>query len=190
VPLDESTVPDRYWFFTWRTYGTWLPGEEGFVGFYRPRRADRIIVNAPGESTAPSVPALAEYARRVMTGRPVQLESEHAGDVLAQLRETADFRGWNLRAVAVLADHVHLVVGVPGDPEPSEMLRDWKAYTSRALTRRFGQPSAPRWWVDGGSKQRLRDDPNVAAAVRYVSDQSFPLVVWVADGEQSESINQ
>jgi hypothetical protein len=26
---------DRYRFFTWRTYGTWLPGENGFVGYYR-----------------------------------------------------------------------------------------------------------------------------------------------------------
>ena len=38
-----------------------------------------------------------------------------------------------------MADHVHLVVGVPGDPDPHAMLRDFKAYGSRALSAGFGR---------------------------------------------------
>ena len=40
---------DRYWFYTWQTYGTWLPGEDGFVGYYHSQHGRRVIDNVPGE---------------------------------------------------------------------------------------------------------------------------------------------
>ena len=64
---------DRYWFFTWRTYGTWLPGEDGFVGYYRDAAGERVIDNMPGEPPARPIPRLEQYAREVMQGEPVLL---------------------------------------------------------------------------------------------------------------------
>jgi REP element-mobilizing transposase RayT len=46
-----------------------------------------------------------------------------------QFRETAGVRGWALLAAAVMANHVHLVVGVDGDPEPAEFLRVFSRVT-------------------------------------------------------------
>jgi hypothetical protein len=90
---------DRYWFLTWTTYGTWLPG---------------------------------------------------------------DVRG-----------------SVPGDPDPELMLRDYKAYASRALNRRWRKPDSGTWWTESGSKRKLKDEAAILAAARYIRDQEFPLVVWI-----------
>lgn len=118
---------DRWWFLTWRTYGTWLPGDEGFVGYYRvpvgPRRIDNVI----GEVATGVKPALANYARLQLVAGPVFLTRPQAEVVLAQLHETAAYRRWTLDAVAILPNHVHLVLGVVGDPTPTSLLRDSRA---------------------------------------------------------------
>ena len=47
---------------------------------------------------------------------------------------------WELLGVAVMAQHIHLVVGVGGDPDPEKIIGDFKSYGSRALNRRWGKP--------------------------------------------------
>jgi REP element-mobilizing transposase RayT len=76
-----------------------------------------------------------------------------------------------------MANHVHLVVAVPGDPDPTKLLGDFKAYGSRALSARWGKP-AGGWWTYGGSKRKLPDGPAVGAAVGYVRRQPDPLAAW------------
>src|SRR5688572_2026107 len=123
---------DRHWFFTWRTYGTWLPGEGGFVGNYVTDAGLRVKDNRYGDLPGPSMPALAAYAAEVMNQPPVYLSKPHADRIFDQLHETACYRKRVIDAVAILSDHVHLVFGTPGDPDPGDMLEDWKAYASRA----------------------------------------------------------
>jgi REP element-mobilizing transposase RayT len=94
--------------------------------------------------------------------------------------ETTAHRGWRLCAAAVMATHVHLVIGVPGDPEPESLLRDYKRYGSRRLNANWPKPSGGTWWTESGSKRKLPDEDAVIAAVRYVRNQQFPLVVWIA----------
>jgi hypothetical protein len=124
---------DRYWFFTWRTYGTWLPGEDGFVGYYHTSDGRRVSENERGAPKSEPIPALARYARNLLRGEPVGLTLVQAHAVAEQLREHAGFKGRVIDAIAVLVNHVHLVFGTPGDPDPDRMLTDWKAYASRAL---------------------------------------------------------
>ena len=73
----------------------------------------------------------------------------------------------------------HLVVGVPGDPDPSDVLGDFKSYGSRPLNRRWGKPASGTWWTEGGSKRKKADDAATLQAIRYVRDQENPLVVWL-----------
>ena len=172
---------DRYWHITWRTYGTWLPGEDGFVGYFRPTSAVRITENIPGTSTADPQPLLARYAASIQRGETIVLAANCARIILKQLQETATYRGWTLDAVAVLSHHVHVVVGVPGDPDPSAMLRDFKSYASRALNNHCGRTVNGRWWVDQGSKRPLKSPERRLAAIRYVRDQDNPLQVWLSE---------
>ena len=101
--------------------------------------------------------------------------------VRRQFEETASYRGWQLLAGAIMANHVHLVVGVPGDPDPSALLGDFKSYASRALNlwdRRSVQNRG------GGrskvSKRKITDWDNLETVLRYVREQAYALEVWDA----------
>jgi hypothetical protein len=140
---------DRYWFLTWTTYGSWLPGDaRGFVSPVRDGDGPEVVHNQPGTPYDADMPGLRKTAQHSLKGPPVYL------------------------------------TGVPGDPDPSDVLGDFKSYGSRALNRRWGKPQGGTWWTESGSRRRLPDDAAIRQAVNYVNDQFRPLVVWVAENER------
>ena len=178
--MPDSFRCDRYWLLTWTTYGTWLPGDSRcFVSNIRISPGPEIRLNTPGTPTAPSMPELRQHVEKLLSAPPVFLNRQHADVLLAQFQETANYRGWLLIGAAVMVSHVHVAVGVPVDPDPETMLRDFKAYGSRALNRRWGKPKSDTWWTESGSKRRLKTDDSVLRATRYVRDQESPLLVWI-----------
>jgi REP element-mobilizing transposase RayT len=165
---------DRYWLLTWTTYGTWLPGDErGFVSGVRGRRGDREIHNQPGAEYDRMLRGMTLFAEGTQKTPAVRLTREHAAAVCKQILATAAIRHWKVCALAVMANHVHVVVGVPGDPEPHTVLRDLKTFASRELNRLFGRRQ--RWWTQSGSTRKLPDEGALVAAIRYVQNQEFPL---------------
>jgi REP element-mobilizing transposase RayT len=170
---------DRNWFLTWTTYGTWLPGDvRGFVGPVRKAQGERETHNTPGTPCDADLPGLRRFARQAMRGDPIWLTAEQARAVLDQTLETSAFRGWELLAAAVMANHVHLCVGVAGDPDPSAVLHSFKSYASRALNRRWPKPSSGTWWTESGSRRPLRGGGAVLGVVHYILHQERPLVDW------------
>ena len=171
---------DRYWLLTSTTYGTWLPGDDrGFVspvelGFGPEKRQ-----NVPGTPYDAGVPGYRRVARASLKCPPIFFSGVQSQAVLQQFRETSRFRDWVLCAAAVMASHFHLVVGVPGDPDPDSMLRDVKAYASRALNEKWKKPASRTWWTESGSKRKLPDHPAVVAGVRYIANQEKPLALWI-----------
>jgi REP element-mobilizing transposase RayT len=103
-----------------------------------------------------------------------------AQPLLEQFQETEVYRGWRLFAVAIMANHCHLVVGVPGDPEPEVLLRDFKSYGSRRLNSRWPKPASGTWWTESGSRRKLATEEAVLAAIQYVVEQLYPLLIWNA----------
>lgn len=171
---------DRYWLLTSTFYGNWLPGDQrGFVSKLSDDAGESAIHNIPGTPYDADLPRLAHFAAERLKCPPIRIFPEQAEALLAQFQETADYRQWLLLAVAVMSNHMHLVVGVQGDPEPSDILRDFKSYGSRALNRRWTTPASDTWWTESGSKRKLTGDAEVIAAVRYVHEQEFPLIVWI-----------
>jgi REP element-mobilizing transposase RayT len=165
----------RYWLLTNTAYGTWLPGDaRGSVTSVRGRREgdppgeSRTEHDLPGEPWEDAIPGLQRHALEAMKGEPIFLDLEKAEMLLAQFQETAAYRGWTLFAVAIMANHFHIVVGVPGDPAPRKVLVDFKAYASRVLNRRYGEPASETWWTKKGSKRKLRDDKALSDGVAYV----------------------
>ena len=174
---------DRFWLLTWRTYGTWLPGDpRGSVTRVRVDNGSRIEHDTPGTAMDGAMPALEHAARAAMKGPPILLTQEQADAVADQFIETARFRGWSILAGAVMCNHVHLVLGVPGDPSPTKLLGDFKAWGTRRLDIGWGKPAGETWWTDGGSKRKLPAEESVLAAVAYVYCQPNALRVWVAEG--------
>ena len=76
-------------------------------------------------------------------------------------------------------DHFHVVVGVPGDPDPDDLLRDFKSYASGGLNKLWTKPASDTWWTTSGSKRKLPDHNAVLAAIEYVKNQPNPLLIWV-----------
>jgi REP element-mobilizing transposase RayT len=142
-----------------------------------PRQIDNVVGELPSEA----IPALAKYARKQLSSEPVALSNDQAEVILAQLRETTKYRGWVLDAAAILPTHIHLVLGVMGDPTPTSLLRDFKSYCSRALNRNRSQRESRKWWAERGSTRFLKDQDHRARAIRYTRDQENPLVVWLSD---------
>jgi REP element-mobilizing transposase RayT len=181
---------DRYWFFSNTFYGNWLPGAEpGFVSRVRDRRPDeapsavRHEHNQPGTPCDRAMPGLHRHAQSLLKCDPIRIAVPHAEALLVQFRETAGHRGWELRAVAIMANHVHLVVGVRGDPSPTKVLGDLKAYGSRKLNLGWRRPPSGTWWTYDGSKRKVKDEAHLRAVIEYVRNQADPLIIWIADDE-------
>src|SRR5690242_5424728 len=104
---------DRFWLLTWTTYGSWLPGDRrGSVTDRRRAGGERVRRNIPGTPSAPPIPNLVRYSRSAMRSPAVRLTPQQAAELLDQLHDTARRCGWTLYAVAIMPNHVHLVVGV------------------------------------------------------------------------------
>ena len=178
---------DRFWLLTWTTYGTWLPGDKrGFVSEVNDGQGGRVIHNIPQAPYDADWEHLAHDARNRLKCAPILLMSQQAQTVLSQLHETANYRQWQLIAAATMANHVHVVVGVPGDPPPEAILRDFKSYASRMLNRAFQRPASGTWWTESGSKRKLKNEAAVLGAVAYVRDQEYPLANWIHPGFLAE----
>src|SRR5207245_3764545 len=166
--------------------GTGLPRDaRGSVGRVRDERPDdppattRIEHDVPGTPYDEELPGVERASAERMKGPPVYVEMVHAEILVAQFRETAAYRRWQLLAVAVMANHVHLVVRAPEGAAPTKVLGDFKAYGSRALSARFGKPASGTWWTYGGSKRLLKNDEAISNAIHYVLHKQYnPLITW------------
>ncbi len=111
-----------------------------------------------------------------MAEQPVKLSAPERHVVLSELRRTCEHHGWVLHAAHVRSTHVHAVVTAPVQPE--NILRDLKAYSSRALNDRFG-PN-PKRWARHGSKIPLWNPHRLERAVDYVvRGQGEPMALYV-----------
>ena len=166
---------DRFWFLTWTTYGSWLPGDErGFVSRVREGakpNGPRIEHDKPQTPTMQSMPGLFNSSSQSLKCPPIRLSQEQANVVADDLANSARFRGWALLAGSVMANHVHAVVGVPGDPKPESLRQIFKSYASRALNQRWGKPASETWWTESGSNRKLKDEEAVLATIWYVENQ-------------------
>jgi REP element-mobilizing transposase RayT len=171
---------DRHWFLTSTSYGTWLPGDErGFVGPVPNEAGEIERHNVFGEPYDADMPELKAEARDRLKCAPIRLHREHAQAVCDQFLETTQHRGWLMVAASVMWNHFHAVLTVPGDPEPSKLLGDLKAYASRKLSEGWGKPGSETWWTESGSKRKLPDELAVRAAVRYALNQHGMLAWYV-----------
>lgn len=145
-------------FLTWRTYGTWLPGDER--GWIDERR------NGFGEPMNVPDMRLEGAARGQMRSAPMKFTDPQRLAVDLAIREACEFRGWQVVALNVRTNHVHLVVGT--DEQPSKVLNVLKGRTTTVLrTGRTVVEHRPIW-ARGGSRRVLWDDAAMAAAVEYV----------------------
>ncbi|TWT94029.1 Transposase IS200 like protein [Botrimarina colliarenosi] len=175
----------RHWLLTSTTYGTWLPGDaRGSVTSVRDYRTTdgdrrvRVEHDRHGELWEAPIPKLAQCATAQMARSAVWLNAQHASLVTESFVATAAYRGWTLHASSVMANHFHVVASAPPDVRAEKLLRDFKAYASRALNQHAGSQGADLWWTRSGSRRPLWDVRALDRAVNYVLNQQKPLCVW------------
>jgi REP element-mobilizing transposase RayT len=145
---------------TFRTYGTWLHGEDrGSI--------DRRNYNRYGTPGMPANKRLLAEETMALRHAPVVLNREQRKAVEDAIQEVCEERKYTLHAVNARSNHVHSVVTAPGKPEHE--LNSFKSYGTRKLREtnllnetirpwaRHG--SASYLWTeeDGGRSNRLRN---------------------------------
>ena len=90
------------------------------------------------------------------------------------VREHCGIRGWEVRALNVRTNHVHLVV--TADVRPAQVMSQLKAWCSRRLSEHLGlkgdrtKNGLKDWWSEHGSTIWINDESHFNNAIKYVVD--------------------
>jgi REP element-mobilizing transposase RayT len=162
---DSERIPLAY-LITFRSYGTWLHGDErGSV--------DRFH-NVYGTRRLPASKQREFYERRLLAARPVTLDARRRAAVEKGIRETCTIRKWLLLAFNIRTNHVHSTVSA--NNPAWQVLNALKANATRSLREAGCWRSERSPWTRRGSKRRLWTEKQVADAVAYVlNDQGETL---------------
>ncbi len=87
--------------------------------------------------------------------------------VATSIERTAVAKGWNLLAVNVRTNHVHVVVSTDGPPESA--LTTFKAWATRSLRQEGLVESDRNLWSRHGSTRHLFTSESIESAVFYVN---------------------
>ncbi|HET6424876.1 MAG TPA: transposase [Planctomycetaceae bacterium] len=147
-------MPDAMtYFITWTTYGTWLPGDHR--GWRKSSEGNRI-----------PQPFLEDWCRGRLSETPLVMNDTQRSKVDTVCHEHARFRGWELHAVNVRTNHVHVVVTADRDPK---VVRDqFKANATRVLRTAPDQVLQDRIWTRGGDCEIVDSEDELEQVVQYV----------------------
>jgi hypothetical protein len=129
------------YFITFRTYGTWLPGDDrGSTDMsHNGWDAPHLVADSHRRSMA--------YSR--LATAPVTLDGQQRAAVERVIVEQCQFRGWALHALNVRTEHVHLVVSIGLRAE--RVLTMLKAYATGGLRQAGLWTQATSPWSRHGS---------------------------------------
>jgi REP element-mobilizing transposase RayT len=148
----------------WTTYGTWLPGD------------DRGWIRKGESAVQPPNPAVYVANRGRMKEDLVLLDAEQREIVAETITVHCRIRKWELLALAVRCNHIHVVVGANCDGE--DVRDQLKAWCSRKLSDGAGlgetQTKAggrKRWFTEGACISIIDSDVYLENAIEYVEAQ-------------------
>jgi len=148
------------YFLTFRTYGTWLHGDERGSVDREHNQFGEPLLEASGERQV--------RAQRIMKSGACVFGEAQRECVERTLREVAQFRAWSIHAVAVLSNHVPVVVTVPAETSAERVLNDFKIWATRRLRERELIEPGRKIWERHGSTRHLLRETEFQAACNYV----------------------
>jgi REP element-mobilizing transposase RayT len=154
---NDTNEPIAY-LITFRTYGTWLHGDErGSIDkFHNRYEAPRTVASRERE----------DIHRERLKSPPFLLDAKSRSLVEKSIHEVCEFRKWSLLGLAVRTNHVHCVNAATIGS--GTMLNDFKAYSTRRPRENGCWKHNHSPWVDKGSRRMLWTEEHVAKAVEYV----------------------
>ena len=164
-----------YLFITTTTYAQWLPGDErGFVS-----RVNSEIHNKYGEDIDADVRWLKKYTEKHLKGEPIFLNDKHAKVLFEEFQRSVAYRHWTMFGVAIMPNHVHILLETSDDIQPEKVAGELKSYGSRKLNIVFGKPESGTWWTARSSTRRKPAEA-IPDVIRYIKNQRNPLLIWIA----------
>jgi REP element-mobilizing transposase RayT len=154
----EASDAFRALFLTWRTYGTWLPGDER--GWVDERR------NGKGEPTHRPDYRLEQASKGLMRSPEMRFSDAQRQAVDDAVRETCASEGWQVLGLNVRTNHVHIVLG--GDEFEGDVMVTLKKEATKRLRTLGLAPADARVWSRRGSRRVLSGRESVEQAVDYV----------------------
>ena len=155
--FDYNEFPLAY-FISFRTYGTWLHGDERWSVSRKQNEFGTPRI-APDER-------LRCAERKLLKYPPVMLNAYQRPIVEKAIREVCQHRGYKLLAINVRTNHVHTVVSAESKPEP--ILQAFQAYATRKLREAGLLPRNVKPWSRHGSTPYLWKEKHVERAIDYV----------------------
>ena len=152
-----SDLPPAY-LITFHTYGSWLHGEaKGSVD----RKHNRSETDfAPADKRR-----LVAMQRR-MSGDAISLGETQRRSVEQAITGVCQHRDWDLLAINVRTNHVHVVIAAPVEPE--KVMNDLKAWATRKLREAKLFEADIKIWSRHGSTRYLWNERAIENACRYV----------------------
>lgn len=147
------------YFLTWHTYGTWLHGDEaGSVDAEHNRfGTERLGADA------------ARFARerQLLKDEPLVLPPVARILVEGIMREHCRIRRWDLRALKVRSNHVHVVLADP-PVKPEPIVKQLKEWGTRKLREHRIIGMSQQAWADHASTIYLFEPGSLEEKTRYV----------------------
>jgi REP element-mobilizing transposase RayT len=157
IEFQQTDVPIGY-LITFRSYGTWLHGDERGSIDRNHRRY--------GTPTLPPSSLRMRRDRSLMKQTPVNLDAKKRSAVDSGIRNICSKRKWSLWALAVRTNHVHSVVSA--STKPDVMLSALKASATRSMREAGCWTSGLSPWAHRGSKKYLWTEQDLIDAIAYV----------------------
>ncbi len=154
---DDNTFPLAY-LLTFRTYGTWLHGDER-------TSVKRDGWNRYGDPRYKPNPNLEKWMSEEMNGTPFILTDAMRVLVDRSNRELCERRGFGLRAQNVRTNHAHVVLSAAQKPE--RIVDALKANATKNLRESGLVGVDQRIWSRGRSRRYLWKPRHVDAAIEY-----------------------
>jgi len=154
---NDTDLPLGY-LITFRTYGTWLHGDErGSIDRFHNRYKSPYLTRSDRRR---------DLSQRKLKSEPLTLDIEQRQCADHAVREVCTHRRWLLHAINVRTNHVHVVVSI-GEVKPERALNAFKAYATGRMRRdgKWRETHSP--W-DKGSKRHLWSERSLALAIDYV----------------------
>ncbi|MFN0146902.1 MAG: hypothetical protein ACKVT1_10340 [Dehalococcoidia bacterium] len=146
------------YFITFRTYGTWLHGDE--------RGSTQRSLAGPDAPLLDPNPRREAWEAGQRLDAPVTLRAAERRAVDAAIRQTAEVRDWYIHALNVRTNHVHVVVSAEMAPEL--VMGSLKAWCTKLLGEAGLVATGAKVWSRHGSTRYLWREEQVVAACQYV----------------------
>ncbi len=164
----SETEPYAY-FITFTCYGTRLHGhqEQSVDKYHKIYDTPHVVKN----------PKRVIYGKSLMQDEQYVLHQRQREIVMNQVIETCSYRKWNLLALHVRSNHLHVIV--KAKTAPHIIMNMLKSYASRALNKYDSKNKARKKWSTHGSTRYLWNGAVTEAAIHYVlHEQGVPMEMY------------